>query len=475
MHRVFPRLRSAGTLAAIASIAAVAVLVPTAASAEPIGTIVQLSTFSPTTGTSVGGSASIATNPDSGVTLAAWAGTVNGIAVSAPINVAIIGANAVPGPTVTYQPADSMPAGAPSSRAPLSVSAGANGGFLVTWSGATTDNAIYGILVNSAGAFIGTAFAVSANTNYSDIETTSAAWSAADSRYLVTWKARVNVPFPTAANPQQLVGRFLDGAGVPLGADFLISNIVQEINDSQDVAYGGGAWLVVGVGNSDNVMRAVRVAPDGSVGAAIPVPAPTGTTNGAAVEFNTTTGQFLLVSKNSVGAWGQLVQPSGAFVGAPFAIDTVAGGGRPQVTAAGAAGWLVTWHSLGVRDIYAIELDGAGVPVGVPELMSSGANNPAVELNFRPEVAFSAITGQAYVIWSRRNATLNETNVVVRAWQAAEPAPLPALPAAGPALAATGVDAERSAFLAGAGALALLAGAVAIGARRRRTAVSPLV
>jgi hypothetical protein len=440
-------------------------LMPMSASADPIGSIVQVSNFSPTDSFTSCGSTSIATNADSGVTLAAWAGTQGGPAVSAPLNVAKIGANAAPGPTATYQPADATPLAVPGDCDPLSVNAGSNGGFIVTWSDAETDGAVYGILVNSAGAFVGTTFTVSSHTDYDDIETTSAAWSSADARYLVTWKANVSGPFPAALDSQQLVGRFIDGAGVPIGADFLVTNIAEGINDSEDVAYGGGTWVAVGVGNSDHILRAVRVAADGTADAPIAVPAPAGTGNGPAVEFNAVTGQFLVTGQYSQGPWGQLVQPSGVLVGAPFAIDPIVKGGKPRIASLGAQGWLIAWHSPNGADVYGIRVDAGGTPVGVAGLMSSGANDTDVESNFRPEVAFSAATGQAYVFWSRYIDDADETNVVIRAWRATEPA------AEGPTLAETGMDAQSTGLWAGAGALALVGGvvAVAFSVRRRKS------
>lgn len=464
MSRISSRRRSARATAVVASVAALVMLVPLSASAETLGPIVQVSTFSPATGFTSCGDTSIATNADSGVTLAAWAGTQGGPAVSAPLHVATIGADAAPGPTATYQPADAMPLGLPGDCNPLAVDAGANGGFIVTWSDALTDGAIYGILVDSAGAFIGSSFAVSSHSTYSDIETTSAAWSAAESRYLVTWKASVDTPFPAVLAPQQIVGRFIDAAGVPIGADFLVTDIAQQINNSQEVAYGGGTWLVVGTGDLDSVMRAVRVAADGTVDAPILVPSPAGSANGAAVEFNAATGQFLIAGMAAGDSWGQLVLPSGVLVGAPFYIDTVLASGKPRVESLGAAGWLIAWHtSTGMgSEIYVVKLDTAGVPLGAPQAMSSGIADTAVELNFRPEVAFSATTGQAYVFWSRYLVADNATNVVIRAWGDA---------IINPSLASTGVDAESGAALAGIGALTVLAGviAVTVAVRRRRS------
>jgi len=468
MRRFSSRLRSTSTVAAIASLTAIALLVPTAASADPIGTIQQVSTFSPTSNFTTCGSTSVASN--GGVTLAAWAGPTSG-PVSASVNVALLGVGGVAGPTVTYQPSDSTPLAQPSNCEPISVDAGANGGFLVTWNDASTDGAIYGVLVSSTGAFIGGAFAVSSNTNYIDTETVTAAWSPADSRYLVTWKTRVDSAFPGALGSQQLVGRFIDGAGAPIGADFLVTNFATQVNDSQDVAYGGGTWVVVGVGNNDGVLRAVTVSASGVVSAPIAVPSPTTSTTGPSVEFNAVSGQFLIVSRDA-SPWGQLLQPSGALVGAPFTISTNKGS-RPRVTAIGADGWLVAWHGAGGADVSGIEVSTAGAPVGAPAVISAGANSAAVESNFRPELAFSAATGEAYVVWSRRIAAAGQTNVFARAWFVAAPAPV-VVPAAEPTLVVTGVDSDRAMVSFAVGGLALLAGMGALVIRRRRMASADL-
>lgn len=467
MRRFSSRLRSTSTVAAIASLTAIALLIPTAASAEPIGTVQQVSTFSPTQNYTSCGSASVASN--GGVTVAAWAGPTTG-PISASVNVSVLGVGGVAGPTVTYQPSDTMPLGQPSNCDPISIDAGANGGFLVTWSDSSTDGAIYGVLVSSTGAFIGGAFAISSNTNYSDTETVTAAWSAVDSRYLVTWKTRVNGAFPAALGSQQLVGRFIDGAGAGIGADFLVTNFANQVNDSQDVAYGAGTWVVVGVGNNDNILQAVTVSASGAVSAPIAVPSPSTTTNGPSVEFNATSGQFLIVSR-AAGTWGQLLQPSGVLVGAPFAIDG-GNGSRPRVAAIGADGWLVAWHGQSQVDIFGIEVSTAGAPVGTTQVIGAGAGNAAVESNFRPEIAFSATTGEAYVVWSRRIAAAAQTNIFARAWFVSAPAVAPA--AAEPTLVVTGVDSERALLSLTIGGLALLAGAATLLVRRRRMATAGL-
>lgn len=465
----FPRPRSTSALVAIASFTAIALLVPASASAEPIGSIQTVSTYAPTATISACGSAATATNPTSGATVAVFAAAT--AAVSASVNITLIGAGAVPGATVTHQPSDTRAVGGPGSCNPVSVDAGANGGFLVSW---TNEDSVFGLVVNSSGAVVGTEFLLSGNTNYNDIETATAAWSQTDTRYLVTWKARVNTPFPAALNSQQIVGRFIDAAGAPLGADFLVTNVTQGIDNSQDVVYGAGTWIAVGVA-LDNVVRAVTIAPNGTIGAATLVPAPAGSSRGVSIDFNTATGQFFIVSRAGSSVWGQLVTPTGALVAPSFAVATSAGS-RPRLTSLGADGWMVIWHIPGgpggATDVLGIEVTAAGAPVGTPTVVSGGFGNSSIESNFRPEVSFSAATGEATVVWTRFVAAPTATTVVARAWAVTAPAAVApvAAPAAVPTLPLTGVDSDRTALAGAAGALALLAGAAALVARRRRTA-----
>lgn len=464
MRRFSRRLHSTGTVAAIASITAIALLVPTSASAEPIGSIQQLSNFAPADPIEECGSASTAYNSTSGATVAVWAGTT--ALASASVNIALTGAGGVAGPTVTYQPADATPLAYPEYCDPISVDAGANGGFLVSWNDADTDGAVYGLIVSSTGAVVGNTFTISSNTNYSDIETTSAAWSAADSRFLVTWKARVATPFPAALATQQIVGRFIDGSGAPIGADFLVTDIAEAIDNSQDVTFGGGSWIVVGSGSDDGVVRSVAVSFNGTVSAAVPVPGTSGTGNGPSVQFNASTGQSLIVARSGANVWGQLITPSGALAGAPFVVAN-SSGSRPRVASLGADGWLTVWHRNGSTDVNGIEVSTAGVPVGAPEIVSAGLNDDTVELNFRPEVSFSSVTGEATVVWTRYIDADDAGNVVARAWAVAAPV---ALPAAAPTLVVTGVDEDRAALVVGAAGLALITGIAALVIRRRRLA-----
>jgi hypothetical protein len=452
----------AGLVVVTAAAAAFALLIPSAAAADPVASVVQVSTVSPAVSYTNCGSSSVATNPTTGVSLAAWAAN-SAVVGSAPLQVALLGVDSAVGAIATYQPDVAHFLGYPGDCDPLAVDAGPSGEFLVTWSDGDTDGAIYGIRVSGAGAFIGGAFAISSNTNYSDIETTSAAWSVADSRYLVTWKSHVATAFPLALDSQQIVGRFIDGAGTPIGSDFLVTDSADGIDNSQDIAFGGGIWVVVGVGRNSGVVQAVSVAASGTVSAQLDVPATAAGPAGPSVDYNASSGQFLIVAKSNTDQWAQLLDGAGALTGAPFTVYTGSGQSRPRVASTGVNGWLVAWHNSGSRDILGIALNTAGAVQGTASTISSGLNNGALERNFRPDVAFSAATGQAYVVWTRNLPTLSETNVVARAWAVA--APLSA--AAAPALAATGFDATQMAIVGGSAVMALLAGVVVIATRRR--------
>ena len=451
----------------VGAIAALALAVPSAASAEPVAGVVNLSNFSPTTSESSCASSSIATNPVSGATVAAWAGLIAGPNLSAPLNAAVIGADGVAGPTATYQPADAfLVADLGGACNPVSIDAGASGGFLLSWN-SSNDSSVFGILVSSAGAFIGGPFQISSNSNYADIETVTAAWSEAQSRYLVTWKANVASPFPAAIGLQQVVGRFVDGAGTPLGADFLVTDLFGQVDNSQDVAFGAGVWIAVGVNDGTGLVQTVTISSTGVVGPAVPVPSPSGSSTGPSIIFNAALNQFMVVAKSGSTLWGQLLDATGAISGAPFAIFTYPSSppGRPRVASLEADGWIVTWHSPSSLDVVAIEIDAAAAVVGTPEFLSSGVNSAAVENDFRPEVAFSPTTGQSYVLWSRYVAATDSTDVVVRAWGAAAVVP------AGPALAATGLDGDRVTTLVGAVGALMTIGGLALAVSRRRARI----
>ncbi len=392
---------------AIAAALLLAPLLATPAHAEAIGTPVSLSTFDPVQTSTYGcGSASVATNPESTATLAAWIAPDSSAENGGVVQVVLLDADGAPVSTPVAA-SSALPSAGWNDCQPVSVSAGGDGGFLLVWT-AADDSTNYGQLVSATGSLVGENFTVSEFTTYRDIETVTAAWSPESDRYLVTWKARVQAgPFPGAQNDQQIVGRFVDGSGAGITGDFLVTDLAGGINNSQAVAYGGGVWVVGGVddGTGTPVVQALTTA--GLQGAAQPLNTEGGGAAGVSLVYNGSTAQFLAVYRGG-GVIARFLDAAGQPVGTPFVAEG-SGGSRPRVAAAGADGYLIAWHDS--NGVFARELLADGTPAEAAEqVVVSGA------AGWRPEISFSASTGRYMIVWMGNPLTPNETNAYARAW-----------------------------------------------------------
>jgi LPXTG-motif cell wall-anchored protein len=294
---------------------------------------------------------------------------------------------------------------------------------------------------------------VSSNTTYSEIETLAIEWAPDHEKFLVAWSGEdVTAFFPAATGDQQLVGRFIDESGTGLGADFLITNDPNTYDNSMDLAYGDGVWAVVGNADDGAFPTVTIVSNDGGLSAEAPCQATPSSTGGASIAYNPAAESFLCAWKGTGSdVFYNLMDSTGALSEiADVQLDsdgTVSG--KPRVESLGEYGWLFTWHGAGLRDVFGAQIDLTGTLVGEVEFASAGLNDSNIEKNFRPSLAFSPSTGQAYIVWPRNDSVTEETEVYSRAWYVTEPeladtgfdAVLPA--AVGLALAALGVLALR--------------------------------
>lgn len=397
------------------------------ASAEPIGTQQQLTTFSPSSTSTYCGGPSLAHNAASRKTLAAYIENV-AVSVSAPdggmVRAAFMNGDAA----LSSTPIDistTLPVKSFSNCDPPVVAAGPLGTWLVAWPplGSGSSLGVNAQLLDVNGNLSGTNFTLSSNTNYGDIETVAIAWSPADSRYLVTWKANVSSAFPFAANIQQVVGRFLDASGSGIGNDFLVTNIADGVNNSQDVAFGGGRWIVV-VGTNNN-RRAVgqivtTAGPQGSVFNLSTAGLNASNANIApSIAYNSSTDQFAAVWKlrnAPYTEYARLLDSSGTPLGAD--VDLGGTGSRPRIASAGTYGYLVTWHNPGgsnLGPIYAVRLLSNGTVDGTPQEMTPGSPFQA----WRPSVVFDQSVGKFLIAYAgnpNSSAPNNVTNYYARAW-----------------------------------------------------------
>ena len=297
-----------------------------------------------------------------------------------------------------------MPMKRTSPSAPPNVAPGGDGGWLVVWESrdeTETDSIIGGQLINSAGQPVGDNFILSSNSNYVDIETVDAAWSEEDSRYLVTWKANVDNAFPENAETQQLVGRFIGADGSGLGNDFLVTNIADGIDNSQEVEFGNGIWVVVGATNSDSRVIGRVVEAGGPVGTVYDIGE--AGSYGPSIVFNPETEDFLVTYRlgaDNLGH-GRFLGRDGSPEGEPFTFGAAAAvAGRARVASAGADGYLAVWTGSEYRGVWGTEIGNSGSEEGAAQLLGEALSSP--NQAWRPAVTYSACQGRYLTVWGQK-------------------------------------------------------------------------
>lgn len=391
-------------------------IVATSALAAPVGDPSVLSDIVSNTTDCAG--AGVGYSPTTGKTLAAW--TTQG-ANPQEVQFTLLNDDGTGNDVTAYVNAD---ANVPpfNDCEPAAVAGAPNGGFLIVWS---DDEQITGLLVDSSGAAVGSHFAVSSNVNYYDIETVDAEWSDADNKFLVAWKANVSDAFDTEVADEQLVGRFVTSAGTASAGDFLITNNPDQYDNSIDLSFGDGVWGVVGNINGNNPF-VTFVSGDGSLSDEFACQVTAENTGGASLAYNANVDAFLCIWKSGETVEGNLLSTSGDLL---FESDTalVAStvSARPRLASLGVDGWLISWHGVQKKDVFAQTVDVEGVASSDIETVSAGVNDQTVEVNFRPVVAFAPATGFAHIVWVRNIRSASETQVYSRAWYVREGEGLP--------------------------------------------------
>jgi hypothetical protein len=371
----------------------------------------QLTTFDPAVNVDSCAGTSVSTNPATGKTLLAFIQPDADATYDGMLVVGLLDASgALAGSLVEVS--TTIPSEAPADCEVPWLAAGPDGSWLVTWSLDTEapDAGIAGQIISSTGSLVGVNFYIS-DDYYTDFETVSAAWSATDARYLVTWKASVDqrVSSLGALAAQQVVGQFVSGTGSPISSNFLVTNFANGINNNQDLAFGNGIWIAVSSENGDNPKGQIITAA-GLQGAAFDLSSEVQRYLGPGIVYNPSTEQFLATFWEKNGEWTKHLRfLSGS--GTPLGSDTVyvATGTRPRIGVAGAGGYVMTWND-GNRvagKIMAQAFDATLQTVGAQYQVSSDAL-PA----FRPELACTE-AGFVFTYWGNVSGVANiYTNVV---------------------------------------------------------------
>ncbi|MBU6337860.1 MAG: hypothetical protein KGR19_08640, partial [Acidobacteria bacterium] len=396
-------------------IAALAVL-PSAASADVIGTLgpqQQLTTFNPSyaAGWGAGVYPDVAYNSSSKKTMAVWVAKVP-VSGSAPLGGMIQTAFLNGDAGLASAPVDvstTLPTNQPNQSNPPSVAAGPNGTWLVLWVDDNREHA-YGQVLDASGAPSGPNFEVSTTTFY-NVETVTAAWSPADQRYLVTWSGQ----YGSSSGDQQIVGRFLDPAGSPIGGEFLVTNTPDKMDNSQYVAYGNGRWIAVGTTKSNDRPVGQVVTAAGPQGSLIELSSagyvPSNNLVAPRISYNAFTGQFAAVFKQNNSPYShyvRLLDGSGVPLGSDGLVSNP-GGTHGSIASAGKYGYMVAWQTQSSpKKAWAQRLLPDGTLNGAP----IEVNEPAPFDGWRPAVAYDASLGKYMIVYGGRPGSSAPNNIV---------------------------------------------------------------
>jgi hypothetical protein len=235
-----------------------------------------------------------------------------------------------------------------------SLAVGPDGTWLVVWpldtEGTDFDGSIFGQIVSSTGALSGANFEITDDYDY-DLETVSAAWSADDEKFLVTWKANVSDRAVSLEelHSQQIVGQFVDSAGSTIGSNFLVTNYATGVNNNQDLAFGNGIWINVH-GKGGNRPYGQIISAEGLEGEPFALYFADQVYQGPGIVYNSHTEQFAVSFWESVGVDSKrirLLDSEGVPIGTEtiFEYEILPGGGgtRPRLLVNGTDGYLMTW------------------------------------------------------------------------------------------------------------------------------------
>lgn len=396
----------------------------------PVATQQQLTTFpSPWNGGCCAGP-SIAHNPTSGKTLAAWLEEVP-VSAQAPngaeLRTAFVGSDAAFSSTPSVVSTTLFPGnnnqwmgGQPA------IAPGPNGTWLVVWvpymgyygeACPGKCGPLYGQILDSNGNASGPNLTISSRTDWQEVVSISAAWSPQDQRYLVTWTGGVPGDMPGAGYPIEVNGRFLDSVGAGIGDDFLVTNSADGIDDQMDMAYGNGRWVVVAKTKNNRRVVGQVVTAAGPQGGWFDLSSGGAAKIAPSIAYNEATRQFAAVFRSAPNPgpeFMRLMDSSGSPIGAD--IDLGATGNRPRIASAGSLGYLVSWHrgTGWFGTIYGLRVQADGTVSGPPAAMSTDLPFQSA----RPDVAFDASSGRFLtVFWGAPNGpNAGNINVYARPW-----------------------------------------------------------
>ncbi|HTU12232.1 MAG TPA: Ig-like domain-containing protein [Allosphingosinicella sp.] len=284
------------------------------------------------------------------------------------------------------------------------VAALTGGGYVVTWTGDGEDDGnIYAQRFDAAGATLGPEVQVNGDPNEKGDATVTAL---ADGGYVVVWEVSLeDVPSGFEA---QIQARRYDAAGVALGTVTLVSTTVHELEAPRVAALPGGgyvlAWTYFGADGDGAGIYAQRFDASGTaLGGAALVNSVTASDQLDPSIAVLADGGYVIAWASSnqdgggYGIYAQRFDAAGGAVGAAFRVNVITANDQvsPEVAALANGGFVVTWES-------ALQ-DGSGFGIYARRYTAAGGGAPEVRVNTRTivdqvEPAVAALPGGNFII-----------------------------------------------------------------------------
>ena len=266
-----------------------------------------------------------------------------------------------------------------------SVTTLADGGWLVTWMSGDQDGSgwgIYGQRYSSAGAIVGGEFKVNSYTAGS--QEYPSVTALADGGWLVTWSSGLAPWLPDGQDGSSygIYGQRYSGSGAAVGGEFQVNTYSANYQYmSSAISLADGGWLVVwcstGQDGSDESVHGQRYNASGSiVGGEFQVNVYSDYWQNFPVVTALLDGGWLVVWQSysqeggNFGIYGLRYNSAGVAVGGEFHVNTYTSNGQtdPSVTSLADGGWLITWQSDGQDGssygVYGQRYNNSGATVG---------------------------------------------------------------------------------------------------------------
>jgi len=225
--------------------------------------------------------------------------------------------------------------------------------YLVTWSSYSQDGSGYGVYgqrLSKSGTFLGSEFRINDVTAYDQVQSASAYGG---SNYLITWSS-----YSQDGSYYGVYGRIMDASGNMISSDIKINSYTTNNQMDSSVSYDGNNFLVTWTswesGSTNGVYGQFVSTAGALIGSEFRVNSFSAHNQlNSSVAFDGS--NYLVVWESGTvqegslyGIYGQLINPSGTFVGNEFRINTyTTDNQRNPSLAFDGTDYLVVWESTG--------------------------------------------------------------------------------------------------------------------------------